>query len=226
MISMKAKNTKTELRVSRAMLSVAVVAAIFAQSPKASASSKDGAALPVQQVQQDAAAQGRAYLTIEDLKTLLGMTARDPSAVESRSNKEASTGSYSFIVSLSAQEKVALENKIHKIEAQRAELSSKVEKEVAVQKADLKQQRRALQVSRLGAGQKNDETLGRSIFESVLKEANVEARLTSALEDFDNSHLVNIDFHAMDDARVVETIAIGETTVWNLGGSANRVAKK
>lgn len=221
MTNTEVKGTKKDLRSMNRLLSAVAVLGL-ALAPQAFAGSMDGAS-SLQQVQQEAAAQGRAFLTIEDLKTLLGMTARDPSAVDSRTNTESSSGSYNYAVNLSKVERQALVRSIRKIEVQRAMLAAQVNKELALKKAELKKSRRDVQMAR---AKSSDESMGAALFESFLNEANVEARLTAQLREFDDQHLVNIDFQDVEGQRFVQNIAIGEDTVWAQAAAKSRIAKR
>lgn len=212
--------TKTELRMVGRKAAVAAVFAALLSAHRAFASSTDGAPSPT--IRQEAGAQGRAFITVDDLKTLLGLVARDPSAVESRSNKDESTDSFDFILALSPSQKKALANSIRRIEVKRAEVASLVEKQAAEQRQELRQKRRSLQLSRLSSSSKKDSEIGQNLFESVLSEANNEARAAQELERFDAEHVVAIDFHTVDSTRVAQAISIGDSMIWNAARVASR----
>jgi hypothetical protein len=165
-------------------------------------------------------ARGRATLTVEDLKTLLGVETRDPSSASrmeakvARSEQEASDGAYRLIADLSANEKAKLASLIQKIEVEKAELLDRVEKDTKGKTAELRKSRRAIQVSRLGVGESRDSVLGKSLFESLLAEANLQARASNEVASFDSAHRIELDFEERAGARYVQTIHFGGKTVW------------
>ncbi|MBS1985536.1 MAG: hypothetical protein JST16_15340 [Bdellovibrionales bacterium] len=217
--------TKKELRFNGLSIVMIAAVAVLAQSNLAMAGSKDGASLG-QQVQQEAAAQGRALLTIEDLKTLLGMGARDPSAVgTSRLSKDSQLGSYDFAMKLSAEEKKTLAHHIQVTELKRAELVARLEKDARVKKEEVRKQRRAVQAQRIGSAGNSDEALSMQLFDSILEESNLDSKVAREVANFDEAHMVALNFEATRGSRIVNAIEIGSKQVWAFGGDT-RVAQK
>jgi small-conductance mechanosensitive channel len=156
----------------------------------------------------------KAHMNLEDLKVLVGMSARLPSA-EGTSNV---TSNKSLQLNLSDSEKKLLVKKIQAVEIARAELSEKISTEVSQKKNELRKTRRALQNARLSNG--NNDALSSALFESLLSEANVEAHAESDLAQFDAAHAIVLEVESgTNEARQVQSIAMGGQSVWNSSSS-------
>jgi len=168
-----------------------------------------------------AGAHGRATLTVEDLKTLLGVDTRDPSSASragaqvARSNQDVSNGASKLLVKLSDQEKATMAKLIQQIEIQKAELVARVKNETDSKKAALRKSRQEIQHSRLAVGKDKDSALGKNLFESLLAEANLEAHASNSVVDFDVAHMIQLEFEERAEGRLVQNISFGGKTVWS-----------
>jgi hypothetical protein len=211
-------------RMSTAVLSLMVLG--FSAGAYAGGTSKDGSPVAMNtftaneiaatdgETKMTSGASGQALLTLEDLKTLLGTKARDPSSSNIRLAQEEPSGGNSFKMQVSRAEVRRLSTQIQKIETARNDLVAKLEKQRFEKRAKIRAKRRDIQSSRLGAKAQTDNELAKSLYENILEESNIDARQTQALRKFDDDNSVRLDFIELNGTRQVESIRIGENKVW------------
>ena len=178
-------------------------------------------------LQAEVPAQGRATLTTEDLQTLLGIKTRDPSSSEEQmQEQEALASAPTFDVKISGEEKARIAKALSKVSVERAKLAQKLEEQKAAQVKELRKQRRNIQISRTRSS--NDTTaLGQNLFTSLLAEANAEAGVDSALNNFDQNNAVEIQFVVKSDgSREILVIKLGAEFVWNQNASNSMLATR
>ena len=129
------------------------------------------------------------------------------------------------MIAFSNSEIAALHKRIATIERERSTLETQLVKGLVAQKDEIRKARRDIQVKRLGARERDDTRLSKALYENILQESNLDSQLKRALEDFDRTNLVSIDFMQLKGQRLVQSISIGPRKVWALESSMN-VAKK
>jgi hypothetical protein len=206
---------KKDLQKLSTMLGCLMVIATFGMNSAVAADlSKDGGLASTTQGQMDLAqAQGRATLTVEDMKTLLGVDSRDPSSQGTR-KQEASASAHSIKVRLNKGEKARMAADLQKIEMERVRLESELQAELQGKVAKVRAERRQIQASRMNAAPGNEQNFSRQLFDSLLVEANLEARAQKSLADFDRKNAVSVEYVQAGSARQVEKIWIGSAVVW------------
>jgi hypothetical protein len=166
---------------------------------------------------------GRAYLMVEDFKTLLGADApRDPSS-EARlvelaaapSTQEGVDGGRAFRLLLPVRDVSRLRKEVRGLELQREKLAARLQTNVDAKKKALREKRRELQTARLSARSDADAALGKSLYESILEEANLEAQAQRELAAFDETHAIELSFREVGGERTVRAIQIAGNTVWS-----------
>jgi hypothetical protein len=161
-----------------------------------------------------AQAQGRALLTVEDMKTLLGVDSRDPSSQGTR-KQEATASAHPIHVSLNEGEKARVARDLSKIEIERVRIEAELQAQLDSKIATVRAERRQIQAQRLNAAGANEQKLSRQLFDSLLVEANLEARAKNTLADFDRKNAVSVDYVQAGNTRQVEKIWIGGAVVWS-----------
>jgi hypothetical protein len=97
----------------------------------------------------------------------------------------------------------------------RADLEEELRNSSLEKKAQLREKRRNIQLSRVKTGEEGHQRLGRQLFSSLLAEANAEARVDAALKAFDQQHSVEIQFVVSPEGqKEISAIKIGTDTVW------------
>jgi hypothetical protein len=171
--------------------------------------------------------QGRAVLSVRDLKELISMRDRGPS---SRSAKESQgpqslLGANLFLFKMSKTETHKLWKKIVAIETEREALVAKLSSDLSSRKEKLRTDRRKIQASRLTAREQSDQMLGKKLYESILEESNLDAQRDQALARFDEQNSVSLDFVEHNGQRTVEAIHVGDSRIWS-PDSGIEVARK
>ena len=161
-------------------------------------------------------AQGRAFLTAEDLQTLLGIKSRDPSSKEAGQSQDVTVSAPSFYFSLSASEKTQVARVISKVRMDRTKLEKNLKEKSKTTKQALRNKRKSIQLSRVKTGENGHNKLGRDLFASLLAEANAEAGVEAALKNFDERHQIEIQF-IIDEAgqKTIAAIKLGREIVWS-----------
>ncbi len=172
-------------------------------------------AIPTAKAQNAAPQSGRAILMAEDFRILAGIKSRDVSS-ETATLTAQLPGANPLHLNLSPEETRQIRARLARVEAQRLKLAETLEKKALEKKKALREGRRSLQMARMQTPGMEDAHLGRSLFESLLEEANLEAESNSALEKFDAQNRIEIAYLEQDGVRIVQTIAIGNQSVWNL----------
>ncbi len=176
----------------------------------------------------NAEAQGRVHMQLEDLKAVMALDSRNPTAVADRewnvsghAQEELGTDS-TFKLSMSQAESTRLAKKLSQMEASEEKqiLAAHSEYEKAI--AKIKTQRRELQMQRLNTATSNlDAESSKKIFENVLQEANLAALRDSKIEQIKETNLVTLNFVEMNEgAKVVSSIEAGKVTLWKVKNSA------
>lgn len=184
---------------------------------------------------QTAVQDGHAYLMVEDFKTLLGAFPRDPSSeaklvelAATPSTQDGVEGGRALQIRLVGGEVARLRKEIRSLEIQRGQLAAKLAQETDAKKVALRNERRALQAARLSARSDRDATLGKSLFESLLQEANLDARVQRELAAFDEAHAIEVSFREDRGVKLVNSVRIADEIVWsrNTARSATTVAAR
>ena len=174
---------------------------------------------------QNAVQEGRAYLMVEDFKTLLGAAPRDPSSKASitlaaaPSVQDGTDGGRAFQLRLGHGEISRLRKEVRAIEQQRDQLLARLNQETATKKADLRGKRREVQAARMSARSDADAALGKTLFESLLQEANLDAHLEREVAAFDEAHAIEIAFQEKEGMKLVSSIRISGDLVWSRAGT-------
>jgi hypothetical protein len=167
--------------------------------------------------------QGRVHMQLEDLKTVMALDARHPSAENAAGEWNVSglvqeeLGSAStLVVTMNADEKARLTQKIAKLEQTQESEIAKAEKEFETTVASIKEKRRELQIKRLNSGtEKSDSETSKRIFENVLEEANLAAFRDTKISDIKEHTVVTVLFRSdADGVRKIESIVAGNATLW------------
>jgi hypothetical protein len=163
---------------------------------------------------------GRVLLTLNDLRTLLGLNnLRDPSDIQSkeRLNQEDSNASQvHFYVKLSSSERAKLTRKLAIIQRERNALVQNLNANTHSKKAELRKKRKSIQVSRLSTKTSDEDVkLGMSLYETFIMESNTDAERSQKLADFDKKHLVTLDYIQVAGNKKVNNIFIGEAQIWS-----------
>ncbi len=209
---------KKELLKARKLGLLALAFASFSSS-QAADSSKDGA--------HSASVQGRAVFSVEDVKTLLSLGARDPSSdasLDHRSKQDVSNGA--FLLNLSSAEKAELSQRVNKIEKARAELVAKSAKTIAGSKDSIRAKRREIQVQRMNStSEQADRALSQRLFSNLVQESNAQVVQERALSDFDRENSFVFEFEELGGTRFVKQIKVSTKIVW-LAQPTATLAKK
>ncbi len=175
----------------------------------------DGAESNQEKFKVELPAQGRAFLTAEDLQTLLGIKSRDPSSQEAQQSQEVTAVAPSFYFSLSDSEKIEVTKVINRVRSERIKLEQELKTSSESEKAKLRNQRKQIQMSRIKAGEEGHTKLGRALFASLLAEANTEAGVQEALKNFDEKHQIEIQFVITETGnKIIAAIKLGRDMVW------------
>ncbi|NCN40401.1 hypothetical protein GW916_04040 [bacterium] len=175
----------------------------------------DGAESNDKKLMVELPAQGRAFLTAEDLQTLLGIRSRDPSSQEAEQSQEVTVAAPSFYFDLNEREKAQVAKVINKVRVERSQLEKDLQQQSKTQKESLRSQRKNIQMSRIKTGEAGHQKLGRDLFASLLAEANAEAGVETALKKFDEKHRIEIQFIIQEDGqKAIAAIKLGRDLVW------------
>jgi hypothetical protein len=169
---------------------------------------------------------GRANLTVEDLKTLLGQSARDPSSQAWAQEQDVTAPANPLKITLDSSSARRLARVLAELEIKRIEFERKVMQESEAEIEKLRDARKKIQNSRMSSSEAKDGKLSRELFDSFLSEANSKARIEKALREFDQEHMVSIDFVENADSKSVEKIFIGGEMAWSAAEQRSRYARK
>ncbi len=158
---------------------------------------------------------GRASLTVEDLKTLLGQSTRDPSSQDGEQKQDVTAPSNPLKITLDRASARRLARVLAELEIKRIDFERKVTGESEAEIERLRSERTKIQTSRLSSTESKDAKLSRDLFDSFLSEANSKAKIEDAMLQFDQAHLVSIDFLETEEYKSVQTIYIGEDLAWS-----------
>ena len=211
---------KKELQKATLAWAVASVLACGSQLSQAQLSSTEGA--------HSATAKGRAVLTVEDLKTLLGLKTRDPSsasATHSQLNQDDSAGMYSLNIQLSSVERARLTKKVSEIEAAREQLVAKTDQEVAKKKTEIRAKRHKIQSSRTSSAGVSELAASKKLFESLIQEGNLETIKARKLAEFNSANVFVVEFEDSISGREVQSISVGQSKVWTNSSHAKVAAR-
>jgi len=167
-----------------------------------------------QGLQAEVPAHGRATLTIEDLQTLLGLKTRDPSSQAQMQAQDVLASAPIFQLEMTSEEKARIARELAALKIKRAALAQTLEEQKMAQVNELRAQRRNIQISRTRSG-KEDSSLGKNLFSSLLAEANAEAGVETALSEFDQKNTVEVQYSVSSEgSRSVSAIKLGAKTLW------------
>jgi hypothetical protein len=158
---------------------------------------------------------GRAVLTAEDLKTLLGLSARDPSSQGLRLKQDALSGDHFFKIQISSSERARLTAQLSRIELARAKLESKLKSETETEIKKLRSERLKIQSGRTTSDEAQDLVLAQKLYSSLISETNLNAQAGEKLAAFDSEHQISIAYLQDGNNRMVSTIEIGQAPVWS-----------
>jgi hypothetical protein len=185
----------------------------------------------IQELQVEVPAQGRATLTVEDLQTLLGLKARDPSSKGLTQTQDVAGSAATFHISLfhialTNQEKARVIQALRQLKIERSRYQKEVEVLSQAEINTLRAQRRQIQLSRTHA-LKEDAKLGRDLFDSLLSEANAKASAEEAMKEFDRTHSIEIQYTtSANGERNVGAIKVGSKLIWETFNTESMVAQR
>jgi hypothetical protein len=169
---------------------------------------------------------GRASLTVEDLKTLLGRKTRDPSSQAGAVKKDVTVPANPLKLTLDSHSVRKLARTLAELEMKRIQFEEQVTTDATNEIEKIRQERRKIQTSRISSTANRDPKLSRDLFDSFLSEANFKAKIEAALRQFDEQHMISIEFLEGADAKTIEAIYIGDQLAWSSSAAAREYARK
>ena len=129
-------------------------------------------------------------------------------------SKSKASNSSKAILFLSAPNRQELLEQISRIDQERVGLKEKLLNEFAKEKKSLAGTRLELQKKRTAAGPAEDPDIASKIYENILTESNLKARMERQLADFDQKNSVALTFSINSEGKFVDSITIGRKTMW------------
>jgi hypothetical protein len=169
---------------------------------------------------------GRASLTVEDMKTLLGRKTRDPSNEAGTVKTDVAVPANPLKLTLDSKSVRKLARSLAELEMKRIQLEDKLGEEAKLEIEKLRDARRTIQTSRISSAAEKDPQLSRDLFDSFLSEANSKVKIEEALQQFDEQHMITIEFAENADAKSIEAIYVGDELAWSSNRRNAEVAKK
>ena len=169
---------------------------------------------------------GRASLTVDDMKTLLGRETRDPSNEAGTVQTDVAVPANPLKLTLDSKSARKLARTLAELELKRIELEDKLGAESKVEVEKLREARRTIQTSRISSASEKDPQLSRDLFDSFLSEANSKVKIQEALQHFDEQHMITIEFVEANSSKSIEAIYVGEELAWSKVTGNAQVARK
>lgn len=166
---------------------------------------------------------GRAEMSMEDFKTLLGFDSRDTSG--NRLNQDDDSGAFLPSLKLNSEEKEVLLKLVLRYEQNKEKLYKQNTSASHKAKKELAEKRRHIQLQRLSSSGRQDEKLGKALYMNLIKEANINAQNNQKIEAFENDNKVYFSFNQIRGQKIVSKISVGSKVVWSYQASGRMLAQ-